>query len=191
MLGCVVMAAGIGKRFGANKLMASLGDAVVVERTLQSVPAGLFERVVVTRWPDVEAAARSAGVDTVCPLGASRSESVRAGLAWGADRWEACVFLSGDQPLVRPESFRALAAAHERYPGSPLRLAFGGVPAAPVLFPKRLFDALLSLEGTDGGRSVLQGEQVRLVEALDRDELFDIDTRDDLRLVREHLIDYE
>ena len=181
------MAAGLGRRFDGNKLMASLGDAVVVERAMTSVPAS-FECVVVTRWPEGEEVAARRRVPCVCPLGAARSDSVRAGLGYGAARWDACVFLSGDQPLVQPRSFEALARAHAEHPEAVLRLAFGGVPAAPVLFPRRLFGALMALEGSDGGRSVLKGEEVRPVEALDRAELFDIDTRDDLRRVREHLI---
>ena len=186
MIGCVIMAAGAGRRFGANKLLASLGDAVVVERVIDAVPAS-FERVVVTRWPDVADVARERGVACVAPAGAERSDSVRAGLAFGAGRWEACAFLSGDQPFVRPESLEALAEAFRSDPDRPACLAVGGVLAAPVLFPRRLFPALMALQGSDGGRSALAGEEVALVEARAARELFDIDTRDDLRRVRAQL----
>lgn len=183
MLGCVIMAAGAGTRFSGNKLLASLGDAVVVERTIRSVPP-VFETVVVTRWPEVRVRAEAAGVRCVAPAGAERSASVRAGLAAGAARWDGCVFLSGDQPLVRPESLEALAAAHRAEPERVLRLSYGGVMAAPVLFPRRLFAALSALTGADGGRSLLAGEDVRAVEAFGPEELFDIDTRADLVSVR-------
>ena len=89
-----------------------------------------------------------------------------------------------DQPLVRPESLEALAAAHRAEPERVLRLSYGGVMAAPVLFPRRLFAALSALTGADGGRSLLAGEDVRAVEAFGPEELFDIDTRADLVSVR-------
>ena len=188
MIGCVVMAAGAGRRFGNNKLVASLGDGLVVERAIRAIPDE-FDVVVVTRWPDVEEVARELSVACVRPEGPGRADSVRAGISYGAARWDACILISGDQPLVRPQSYRALEAAYRANPGKVVRLAYGGVPASPVLYPHRLFGALLSLRGHEDATALLKGEPVSMVEALDARELFDIDTRDDLRRVREHLVD--
>ena len=53
-LGCVVMAAGNARRFGANKLAAPLGGRSLILRCLEAVPAEQFERVVVvTQYPEI------------------------------------------------------------------------------------------------------------------------------------------
>lgn len=193
VIGCVVMASGEGKRFRAsggtgNKLLADAGGEALIVRTARSVPLDAFEVVVSTRWPDAATAVRAAapGARLVLHDGALRSDSVRAGLAVGAGRWSGCLFLPGDQPLVRRASFLALARAFEADPARAYRLAWRGAPASPVLFPARCFPALLGLSGKDGGQSVLKaadGPEVALVDAADGRELLDVDTVDDLRQV--------
>ena len=146
MLGCVVMAAGEGRRFSASggaggpggKLLADLGGVPLAVRTAASVPCGLFEPVAVTRWPAVAAAIRGSlsGVRTVEPTGPARSDTVRAGLAEGAGSWGACLFLPADQPLVAAASFEALAAAWRADPSRAYRLSRarprGGVAGGPL-----------------------------------------------------------
>ena len=118
-----------------------------------------------------------------------RSESVRAGLSWGVERnWKGCLFLPGDQPLVSSDSFEAMVRAFdERGRKHPVRLARNGEPSSPVLFPAELFDALMCLEGKDGGGSILKGRvDVALVEARAY-ELWDVDTAKGQRRITEHI----
>ena len=186
-LGCVIMASGEGKRFGGNKLLADVAGKPLVRRTIESAPTG-FDVVVSTRWPEVADICRDAHCACVLHDGALRSRSVRAGLSWGKGRgWMGCLFLPGDQPLVSPQSFRALRRAFaEADCASPVRLALNGEPASPVLFPARCFAALMRLEGKDGGGAVLRGQNdIELVEARAY-ELWDVDTRHDLQRVSEH-----
>lgn len=181
-IGCVVMASGEGKRFAAaagvpgNKLLAPLTDEPLVVHTVRSVPEP-FEVVVSTRWTAVADALRPLGVRVALHEGHLRSDSVRAGLLAGADAWDGCLFLPGDQPLVGKESFRALARAFEADSSAPVRLAWQGASASPVLFPRRLFARLLALDGKQGGAALLRDEtRVGLVEAAGTWELLDADT---------------
>lgn len=122
--------------------------------------------------------------------GLQRSDSVRAGMAVGLDRdWKGCLFLPGDQPLVSRESFERLADAFRRDPRRIYRLGWHGHPGSPVLFPARCFDALMQLEGGDGGSAVIRAEElpVEVIDALCEMELLDIDVPDDLRAARAHL----
>ena len=187
-LGCVVMASGEGKRFGGNKMLASVEGVPLVMRTVESVPRR-FDTVVSTRWPEVEALCREASCPCVLHDGRLRSESVRAGLAWGMDRsWDGALFLPGDQPLVSAESFRALAEAFAQSGcASPVRLAHRGEPASPVLFPASMFDVLCHLEGSDGGSSLLRGRDDVVLIEVRAYELWDVDTAKGLRRVSEHV----
>ena len=187
-LGCVIMASGEGKRFGSNKMLADICGKPLIQRTIESVPKG-FDVVVTTRWPQVADICRELRCACTLHDGALRSESVRAGLTWGADRgWKGCLFLPGDQPLVSSDSFEALAGAFKANGGvAPVRLALNGEPASPVLFPASLFPDLMGLKGKDGGSSLLRGRAgVQLVEARAY-ELWDVDTAKGQRRVSEHV----
>ena len=187
-LGCVIMASGEGKRFGSNKMLADIYGEPLIARTIESLPGG-FDVVVTTRWPKVAEVCRELRCACVLHDGALRSESVRAGLAWGADRgWKGCLFLPGDQPLVSPDSFKALATTFKAGGGiAPVRLALNGEPSSPVLFPATLFPDLIGLEGKDGGSSLLRSRaDVQLVEARAY-ELWDVDTAKGQRRITEHI----
>ena len=141
-VGCVVMASGEGKRFRAsggagNKLLACAGGLPLVARTVQAVPAELADVVVPTCWDDVArvVAENQPSARIAFPGGPMRSDTVRAGLAFGQGIWDACLFLPGDQPLVSRESFYALCSAHAQDPARAYRLSWDGVAASPVLFP--------------------------------------------------------
>ena len=54
-LGCLVMAAGSGRRFGGNKLAADLDGKTLIRRALEAVPAAQFTAVtVVSQYEDIE-----------------------------------------------------------------------------------------------------------------------------------------
>ena len=80
-----------------------------------------------------------------------------------------------------------LRAFDERGRKHPVRLACNGEPSSPVLFPAELFDALMCLEGKDGGGSILKGRtDVVLVEARAY-ELWDVDTAKGQQRITEHI----
>lgn len=199
-LGCVIMAAGTGSRFAAargvaggdepsNKLFEALGASTVLGTTIDSVPP-CYDVVVSTRWPTAAMVAAQHGARFALHHGPQRSDSVRAGLGEGLGReWRGCLFLPGDQPLVSRESFERLAEAFWREPQYVYRLGWKGHPGSPVLFPARCFSDLMKLEGADGGSAVLrrEGLPVKIVEAVSRAELLDIDVPDDLDVARAQL----
>ena len=191
-LGCVVMASGQGRRFGSNKLMADvLGTPLVLATALSVSP--IYDVVVSTRWTDVEDLCRSNGIACARHEGTVRSQSVRAGLTYGTGRgWDGCLFLPGDQPCVTTASFNSLAREFESA-GSDrvVRAACDGVAASPVLFPRRLFEGLLQLQGKSGGAPIIADEAAAgrpavLVEVAAA-ELQDVDTRDDQQKVVAYL----
>ena len=180
-LGCVIMASGEGKRFGSNKMLADIYGEPLIART--------FDVVVSTRWPEVAQICEDKHCPCVLHDGELRSESARAGLSWGVERnWKGCLFLPGDQPLVSSDSFEAMVRAFdERGRKRPVRLACNGEPSSPVLFPAELFDALMCLEGKDGGGSILKSRiDVVLVEARAY-ELWDVDTAKGQQRITEHI----
>lgn len=186
-LGCVVMASGEGRRFGGlpgGKLTAPLAGVPVLERALSAIPGDLFDVVVVTRWDGAEGLCARLGVRCVRPDGPLKSDTVRAGLRALGGR-AGCLFVTGDQPLLRPSSVRAMARELIREPGAIVRLGFEGRAAGPVLWPADELRALFALRGDAGGAVLLRDRaelaaRVRVVRASGPEELDDVDTRDDL-----------
>ena len=118
-VGCVIMASGRAVRFGSNKLLADFGSAPLIARALDvtETPA-LAARVVVTRSPEVAELACKAGVKTILHSLPGRNDTVRLGLEALLSELPGlagCIFLPGDQPLLRKESryFGALCSLPE------------------------------------------------------------------------------
>lgn len=185
-VGCVIMASGLGTRFGSNKLMADFRGEPLVCRALQATEGLFGRRVVVTRHEEVQKLCRELGVECVLHDLPERSDTVRLGLSALGDA-EGCLFCPGDQPLLTQETVAALLLCARSTPEAIWRTACDGEPGAPVFFPRWAFAELLALPAGKGGGWVAKKhpEQVRLLPARDAYELMDADTPDALRLLAE------
>ena len=178
--GCVILAAGLGRRFGGGKLLAQFDGQPLYRRVMDAVPVEARGRTaVVSGDADILAAAAERGyrpVENLLPE-AGISRSIRRGL----EALEGCagvLFMVGDQPLLRRETTEALLTAARENPGcivAPVRS--GGKTGNPCFFPARFFPELLALEGDTGGRRVMAAhpEAVVTLPVSDR-ELTDTDS---------------
>lgn len=147
-VGAVVVAAGRGDRFGAPKQFAAVGGLRLVDRAVRACRAVSDEVVVVlpagTTW-------RGAPVDAAVEGGASRSESVRAGLGALSEGVEIVVVHDAARPLASPALFTAVIGA----------VRDGADAAVPGL---AVADTLKRVDGT------------RVVETVDREGLVAVQT---------------
>lgn len=175
-LGCVILASGLGRRFGGNKLMAPFRGRPMIAWALEAT-AGIFrQRVVVTRHPEVARLCRRMEISAVLHDLPLRSDTVRLGLE-ALGQVEGCLFCPGDQPLLGRETVAALALGAVNEPERILRPAFEGKPGAPVLFPAWAFAQLRQLPPGAGGGAVIRRypDRVGLIPAGEK-ELMDADT---------------
>jgi 2-C-methyl-D-erythritol 4-phosphate cytidylyltransferase len=112
----VVVAAGSGRRFGGSKQYEVLAGRPVVEWSLCAARAVCDGVVLVVPAADAaavsaDAAAGSHGADLVVAGGATRSASVRNGLAAVPDDAEVIVVHDAARPLAGPELFTAVIDA--------------------------------------------------------------------------------
>ena len=185
-VGCVIMASGLGKRFGGNKLMADFGGQPMIARILAATEGIFDRRVVVTRHEDVTLLCRKQGIEVVLHDLPNRNDTVRLGLEAVGDV-DGCLFCPGDQPLLRKETVAALVSDWKKEPDFICRAVFENQPGAPILFPKWAFSELLTLPEGKGGGILTQKypERVRLHPVRDRYELIDVDTRENLMKLSE------
>lgn len=111
--GCIVMASGVGARFGGNKLMAELCDVPLVGHVVRATDGLFSRRVVVTRRADVAALCETLGAQVILHDEPCRNDTVRLGME-AMDGCDTVTFVQGDQPLIRPASIAALLRAAER-----------------------------------------------------------------------------
>ena len=114
-VGCVIMASGRSTRFGSNKLLAPFGGQPLLCRAFAATHTPLVaERVVVTRHAQVQELCNVQGIPVVLHDLPGRNDTVRLGLAALLERrpdLAGCMFLPGDQPLLRTESVEAVVRA--------------------------------------------------------------------------------
>ncbi len=182
--GCVIMASGLGKRFGSNKLMADFKGQPMIVRALQATE-GLFDRrVVVTRHECVAALCREQGIEVLLHDLPHRNDTVRLGLEALGDV-DCCMFLPGDQPLLRFETLSMLLEQWRSSPDRILRPAYEDTEGSPVLFPAWAFPELKTLPEGKGGGFVIKNHphEILRVSISDPFELADADTPEMLAML--------
>ena len=184
-IGCVIMASGLGKRFGSNKLMADFQGKPMIQRALVAT-AGLFSQcVVVTRHEDVAALCREQNLDVVLHDLPYRSDTVRLGLEALGDL-DACMFLPGDQPLLRRETVANLLQNWQQHPDCIIRPIHEDTEGSPVLFPSWAFPELKNLPEGRGGGVVIKKhpQEIFRVSVSNPFELADADTPETLEFLK-------
>ena len=184
-LGCVIMASGLGKRFGGNKLMADFGGKPMIIRALDATQGLFSKRVVVTRHESVAKLARDRNVEVVLHDLPHRSDTVRLGLE-ALGELDACMFLPGDQPLLRWETVEVLLETWKDNPDSIIRPAYEDNEGSPVVFPSWAFSELMNLPEGKGGGVVIKNHphEVCRVSIANPFELADADTPETLETLK-------
>jgi len=180
-IGCVIMASGLGTRFGGNKLMADFHGKPMICHILDATEEIFSQRIVVTRSHEITQFCNARNVRTVLHTLPHRSDTVRLGLN-ALDGVDRCMFCTGDQPLLRWNTVAALAIASANIPTAIWRPTYRDIPGSPVVFPRWSFPELLNLPEGKGGGVIIKKhpEQLRTVSVRDMHELKDVDTPEDL-----------
>lgn len=186
--GCIIMASGLGTRFGSNKLMADLDGAPLIAHAIRACEGLFAKRVAVTRHENVAQLCSSLGVEAVLHGEPLRSDTVRLGMQ-AMEGCDTVTFVQADQPLISANTIAALLRSAEAHPEFIWRIGFQGTQGAPVLFPAWAFDELRALPPGKGGGFVAKthAQRVRCVEAANEWELFDVDTVQDLEALQAHM----
>lgn len=184
-ISAILLAAGLGSRFGGDKLLHPLPDgtaigAAAARNLLASVP----DVIAVVRpgdFPLADLLEQEGCRVIVCPhaargMGASLAHGVAA--CRGADGW---LIALADMPLIKSATIAAIARELEA--GRDLVApAYHGARGHPVGLGRRFGVQLLALDGDAGARDIIaahKGELV-LIECDDPGILQDIDRREDV-----------
>jgi molybdenum cofactor cytidylyltransferase len=187
-IGCALLAAGAGKRFGGGKLLYEIDGEPMIARALRLYAALPFTaRVSVTR-PESVAMRRMAqecgfasavNPDPERGVGSSAAVATEALLTLEPDL-DGILYAVADQPYLTRESVVRLLDMFKEDAERIVSLSFQGTRGNPAVFPSSMFDELSALTGDVGGGAVIRKhpELLRFCEAGDARELRDIDTRE-------------
>lgn len=178
MTAAVVLAAGLSRRMGTDKLQKSVGGKPMIQYALDlaralPVQARLLvtnQQAIVSIAPDFQ---HVPSLRAAAGMGFSVAEAAK-NLPKMADF---CVFLCADQPLLQPKTVQILldCAIENNCIAAP---RVNGKPCAPCVFPRRFFAELAALTGDTGGRRVWKKhpEETKFCDFADETQFWDADT---------------
>lgn len=181
-VGLVIMASGLGKRFGSNKLMEPLNNMPLIKWVLNASDELFDARVVVTRSNEVKELCANLNIDCILHDFPNRNDTVKLGLDRLKNDIDYCFFMVGDQPLISKETIKKMIMYAGNNKDRIVRAGFGEVLGSPIGFPKSFFDELLCLPKGKGGSFVAKNNpsSVNIFNVNNDFELWDVDTRADL-----------
>ncbi len=182
-IACIILASGVGRRFGANKLLTAIDGAPMLQHILD-ISQGLFAKcIVVTRHKEVAEICAQQQIPCLLHDKPYLSDTVRLGTSYiqQLPQAEGLLFAVADQPLLQQASLIRLAESFLAQPQKIHRLYHESTPGNPIIFPAKFANELQQLPQDKGG-SVLTKKHPELVVKVpvqDINELLDIDTQQD------------
>ena len=181
----LVLAAGSADRFGAPKQLARYQGQSLVRRMLHLarqttgtrsvlVVGAEWQRVVEECRTEVQFIVRNERYES------GMASSIACGIRAIEPVADAALILLADQPLITIDHLSSLQEAWLASPASIVTTEFDGTSGPPVIFPASYLDALLTLQGDRGARSIIKDSEDTVIKVAFEDAAIDIDTPEDL-----------
>lgn len=189
MITAILLASGFSRRMDTDKLLLDFHGIPVIEHTMQAISLCSFDEKLLVQREDAytEIALRYDFRSLKNPLASQgQSRSVQVGIH-NSHRQSSFMFFTGDQPCLTAEIICRLFQVHREFPEDIIVPAVNGNYKNPVIFPSAFRTQLLSIEGDQGGRSIMKQYPDRVRQAVFEDALafHDIDTRRDYEFLLE------
>lgn len=180
MVSGILLAAGVGSRFGGQKLLYPLADGTPIGvAAARNLRLGVGRIIAVVRPGSIELslALVAEGAEIVhcrdADKGMAASLISGIGTAWDAGGW---IIALADMPWIRPQTIQLVAQQIEQ--GASLAApCYQGRRGHPVGFGREFRDQLMVLEGDTGARALLinHAAEIRLIHCNDPGVVKDVD----------------
>ena len=161
-VGLVVLAAGGSSRLGRAKQLLAVDGETLLRRSVRAAMASTASHVVVVLGAEASVcAAEISDLPACIVIHSTWRDGIASSIGRGLQavvqldpELDAVVFAVCDQPHLTAGVFNALVRAHEVLGKGMIASSYDDVMGVPALFSRRYFEALLSLTGDDGARSL-------------------------------------
>ena len=192
MISAVLLAAGLSRRMGRNKLLLPLGGRTLLEHSLQALLDSAAGETVVVIGHEADRVRPLLGRYPVRVVenpdyAQGMSTSLRAGVAAVSPQAVAVLIALADQPLVGRQDIDRLIEAYRRTGKKIVVPSVGDRRGNPVLLDLSLRPEIERLTGDTGGRHILHShpDDIEPVPMPTGGSLFDVDTADDYRALQD------
>ncbi len=191
-IGAVILAAGLARRMGQQKLLLPLEGKPLLAHVLARVAQIPFSHTIaVIGEPrlQLEALCQDYGIRSIYNSNSlqGQSTSMKLGLSQLPPDLDGFMFLQGDQPLLSANLLERLIYCFHEHPKAIIVPSYKGEYRSPALFGALWQGELEKIDGDRGGRSVIKNhlQAVIPVEWDEEESFWDTDTQEDYeRLVR-------
>lgn len=192
-IGAVLLAAGASLRFGAdNKLLAKIGGKPLIRRVAEEVVDSGAELIVVTGCDHLPIENALEGLPLLFAHNLSWPRGIGSSIAAGVivlgSQALGAFIIPGDMPFLTSALLKNLRTTFNEnrsasivYPTTPR-----GEQRNPVLWPRRFFPLLASLNGWEGAKHLLATcvDSQKRVPVVDENVFADVDCPADLEIAR-------
>lgn len=169
MISAILLAAGQSRRMGEFKQLLPFAGRTVVECCADHLLASRVDELIVVtghREADVRRALGGRGVRLAhnADYRDGMSASVKCGIAAVSPAATAVLVALVDQPQIEPAVINRIIAAYESQRSLVVIPTYGGRNGHPVLIDLKLRDELLTFDGAQGLRQVIQAHAADLLQ---------------------------
>ncbi|MEM2273077.1 MAG: nucleotidyltransferase family protein [Candidatus Bathyarchaeia archaeon] len=195
MISVVILAAGLSRRFGRNKLLEKINGYTIIERVVRGATTSKADEVIVVLGFEAQKimeVLRKFNCKFVFneSFYEGQSSSVKVGVKAVMNYTEAVIILPGDMGLITSKPINIVIEEYYRSKSPIIVASYQGRLGHPILFDRSLFEEILFInEETMGLKAILKRheELLRKVEVDSPEVLIDIDREEDLRRARQYL----
>jgi len=186
-IACILLAAGESSRFGSPKQLANWNGKTfirtIIEKIVLTNPSeflviiGAFHELIINEINDFS----NVKIIKNPNWSSGQASSVNIGVENLSVETEAVIFLLVDQPQIEVKNVRDLIIAFAKTNENIIAYNFQGKARHPVLFSKKLFNALCNLSGNSGGKQLFSKNPPLFLIFEDPKQARDFDTPEDLK----------
>ena len=184
----ILLASGNSIRFKGNKLLTPVNNKPMYMNVIEKILKLNFNKIIlVTQYKEIKEELSKYTIQVVMNENSELgiSHSIKLGINKDVDA-DAYMFMVCDQPFISLESLEKLIDGFIRSNKGMACVEHNGSLENPTIFSKKYKNELLSLNGDIGGKSIIKKhpDDLEKVKIIHEVELIDIDTREELELLR-------
>ena len=184
----ILLASGNSIRFKGNKLLTPVNNKPMYMNVVEKIIKLNFNKIIlVTQYEEIKSEVSKYPIQVVMNENSELgiSHSIKLGINEDMES-EAYMFMVCDQPFISLESIENLIDRFMKSNKGMACVEHNGSLGNPTIFSGKYKYELLSLNGDIGGKSIMKKhlddlEKVQIIHGV---ELMDIDTREELKLLR-------